>query len=91
MPRIYHNQSLDENDTVFCYSLLALRQKRDFIRTSIQTLGYVLTFLIMSTVMMKVAVTAASILLFVAIGLLIWNLLRETYNLRTVQEKILRV
>jgi hypothetical protein len=72
MPQILHNQSLDENSAVFCYSLLALHQKRDFIRTSIE-----------------VPVTAASILLFAAIGLLIWNLMRETYNLRTLQEQIL--
>ena len=91
MPQIYHNQALDENDEIFCYSLLSLRQKRDYIRSSIQVIGYVLTFIIMSTLMMKVAVTAASILLFASIGLLVWNLIRETHQLRQVQEQILQL
>jgi hypothetical protein len=91
MPQIYHNQALDENYVIFCYSLLALRQKQDYIRSSIQVIGYVLTFIIMSTLMMKVAVTAASILLFASIGLLVWNLIRETHQLRQVQEQILRL
>jgi hypothetical protein len=73
MQEIHHNQSLGENSAVFCYSLLSLRQKRDFIRASIQLTGYILLFVTMATAMLKIAVSSAFVLLFAAIGLLIWT------------------
>jgi hypothetical protein len=91
MPEIHHNSSLSENSAVFCFSVLSLRQKRDYIRSSIQLSGYILLFVSMATAMLKVAVSSASVLLFASIGLLVWNLLRETANLRTVQAQIMRL
>jgi hypothetical protein len=91
MPQIFHNASLTEDNAVFCFSVLSLKQKRDFIRRSIQVQGYLLLFISMASLMLKVAVTGASVLLFASVGLLVFNLLRENSNLRSVQSQITRL
>ena len=91
MPQIYHNASLSEDSAVFCFSVLSLKQKRDYIRHSIQLEEYLLLFISMATLMLKVAVSSASVLLFTSIGLLVFNLLRDSENLRTVQSQIMRL
>ena len=91
MPQIYHNASLSEDHTVFAFSVLSLKQKRDYIRRSIQVQGYLLLFVCMASLMLKVAVTGASVLLFASVGLLVFNLLRENSNLRSVQSQITRL
>jgi hypothetical protein len=91
MPQIFHNASLTEDNAVFCFSVLSLKQKRDFIRRSIQVQGYLLLFICMASLMLKVAVTGASVLLFASVGLLVFNLIRENSSLRSVQSQITRL
>ena len=83
------NQDLTENEAVFCFSILALRQKRDYIKSHLQVLQYVILFMTMASLTMKIAVNVAGILLFSSIGFLVFNLIRETQHLREVQAQIL--
>ena len=88
---LLHDQPLTENEAVFCFSLLALRQKRDSIKSHLQVLQYVILFMAMASLTMKIAINVAGILLFASIGLLVFNLIRETQHLREVQAQILRM
>jgi dolichol kinase len=87
-PSIHHNSSLSESQAVFAFSILSLKAKRDYVRRSIQIEGYLLLLLSMSTLMLKVALTASSILLFACIALLVYNLIRENTSLRLIQQQI---
>jgi hypothetical protein len=73
---------------VFAFSVLSLKAKRDYVRRSIQIEGYLLLLLSMSTLMLKIALTASSILLFSCIALLVYNLIRENSSLRSIQNQI---
>ena len=91
MPQIYHNASLTEDHAVFAFSVLSLKQKCDYVRRSIQVQGYLLLFVCMASLMLKVALTSASILLFASIALLVFNLIRENSSLRSIQQQITRL
>ena len=86
---LLHDQPLTENKAVFCFSILALRQKGDYIKSHLQVLQYVILFMTMASLTLKIAVNVAGILLFASIGLLVFNLIRETQHLRKVHAQIL--
>ena len=90
-PQIFHNASLTEDQAVFAFSVLSLKQKRDYVRRSIQIQGYLLLFVCMASLMLKIALTSASILLFASIALLVYNLIRENSSLRSIQQQITRL
>ena len=87
-PSIYHNSSLSEDQAVFAFSILSLKAKRDYVRRSIQIQGYLLLFTSMASLMLKVALTASSVLLFASIALLVYNLIRENTSLRSIRQQI---
>jgi hypothetical protein len=87
-PQIYHNSSLSEDQAVFAFSILSLKAKRDYVRRSIQIQGYLLLFTSMASLMLKVALTASSVLLFASIALLVYNLIRENSSLRSIRQQI---
>ena len=50
---LLHDQPLTENEAVFCFSILALRQKGDYIKSHLQVLQYVILFMTMASLTMK--------------------------------------
>jgi dolichol kinase len=87
-PSIYHNSSLSEDQAVFAFSILSLKAKRDYVRRSIQIEGYLLLLISMSSLMLKVALTASSVLLFACIALLVFSLIRKNNCLRSIRQQI---
>ena len=77
--------------SIHMFSVLALRQKRLCIQTQINVLRVCLLFLMAASLGMKSALGASAVLLFLAIGLVIYSLHTESENLKVVQAQLVDI